>query len=92
MGNMEPDEYRQQRCPHGWVDATQCEPCRTTIECDALRAENALLRDALRRYIRLYRVDDQAWDVGAETERLMRIELTPNANVTGLAPAHEKTK
>ena len=28
---MEP-EYRQKRCPHGWVDVGQCEACAQTIQ------------------------------------------------------------
>jgi hypothetical protein len=40
------EEYRQTRCPHGWVDVTQCEPCKTAAERDALRNEVDRLRVA----------------------------------------------
>jgi hypothetical protein len=45
---MEPSKYRQQRCRHGWVDATQCEPCATARERDELRA-------ALNELVRIYK-------------------------------------
>lgn len=44
---MNPKEYRQPRCPHGWVDVTQCEPCKTAAERDALQNEIDHLRSAL---------------------------------------------
>lgn len=43
---------------------------------EQLRDENMLLRAALRRNIRTYRVDDQAWNPEAETERLLKKELS----------------
>lgn len=44
-------------------------------ELRRLHAENEALQKALRRVIRPYRVDDQAWDPDAETERLYQLEL-----------------
>lgn len=41
---MQPAEYRQKRCPHGFVDARQCEPC---TEISSLREEIATLRASL---------------------------------------------
>ena len=38
---METKDYRQPRCPHGWVDITQCEPCKTAAERDELKREFA---------------------------------------------------
>jgi len=35
---MDPKDYRQQRCAHGWVDVTQCKACATEAENEALRA------------------------------------------------------
>ena len=46
---MQPSEYRQARCPHGWVDVKQCEPCATAAERDQLLSEiDALKKDAAR--------------------------------------------
>ena len=46
---MQPSEYRQERCPHGWVDVKQCEPCATAAERDRLLTEiDALKKDAAR--------------------------------------------
>ena len=44
-------------------------------ELRRLHDENEALQKALRRVIRTYRVDDQAWDQDAETERLYQLEL-----------------
>lgn len=44
-------------------------------ERNELKAENAKLRAALKSHIRMYRVDDQAWDHEAETERLFNLAL-----------------
>lgn len=47
-------EYRQQRCPHGWVDAdVSCEPCATRKALDEanhrLRVAEKVLADLVRR-------------------------------------------
>ena len=44
---MHTKEYRQPRCPHGWVDVAQCEACKTAVERDALQKEVDRLRAAL---------------------------------------------
>lgn len=36
---METMDYHQKRCPHGWVDVTQCEPCATAAEREAFRKD-----------------------------------------------------
>ena len=41
---MHTKEYRQPRCPHGWVDAAQCESCKTAVERDAPQKEVDRLR------------------------------------------------
>ena len=38
-------EYRQQRCPHGWVDANQCVECKKDVKIAELEAENARLAE-----------------------------------------------
>lgn len=38
-------DYQQPRCPHGWVDVTQCESCAQAAEIDALRKQVAYLTD-----------------------------------------------
>ena len=37
-------DYQQPRCPHGWVDVTQCESCAQAAEIDRL---HTLLQTAL---------------------------------------------
>ena len=44
---MHTKEYRQPRCPHGWVDVTQCESCKAAAERDALQKEVDRLRGAI---------------------------------------------
>lgn len=36
---MTTNDYRQPRCPHGWVDVTQCETCALKDEVERLRAD-----------------------------------------------------
>jgi hypothetical protein len=35
---MDPKEYRQERCPHGWVHRGSCGACKNEAERDALRS------------------------------------------------------
>lgn len=37
-------EYRQQRCPHGWVDNSKCAECKKDVKIAQLEAENAELK------------------------------------------------
>lgn len=70
-------EYRQPRCPHGWVDTSQCESCATESERDRLRDLVAAQAVEIERKTQLLR---QALEVlGAET-----IALVPNGN--GVSP------
>ena len=34
----DPAKYRQDRCPHGWVDVTACETCRACAQVEMLQA------------------------------------------------------
>jgi hypothetical protein len=58
---MDAKQYRQQRCPHGWVDARQCKACATESERDALR-------NALRELVRIYKRDGAAVTSASEIE------------------------
>ena len=44
-------------------------------ELRRLHAENEALQKALRRVIRIYRVDDQTWNPEAEVERIYQMEM-----------------
>ena len=60
---MQPSEYRQERCPHGWVDVKQCEPCATAAERDQLLSEIASLKqDAARLDWLRDNMFDQKWN------------------------------
>lgn len=61
---MNPKEYRQPRCPHGWVDVTQCEPCKTAAERDALQNEIDHLRSALAQQVEPYQDSTPELSVG----------------------------
>jgi hypothetical protein len=58
---MDTKQYRQQRCPHGWVDDRQCKACATESERDALRA-------ALRDLVRIYKREGAAVTSASEVE------------------------
>jgi hypothetical protein len=56
---VDPNLYRQKRCPHGWVNVAQCEPCATK---EHLRRA----QDALRELVRVYKVDGAGSTSAAE--------------------------
>lgn len=68
---MDPKEYRQPRCQHGWVDVTQCEPCRTAAERDALRNEVDHLRVAAQAVIDRWNSPKWDWHKQGPTADLM---------------------
>lgn len=76
------EEYRQTRCPHGWVDVTQCEPCKTAAERDALQNEVDRLRvaaqdgdaPALSVIKRLLKVHEDRGDADAESLAKVMLE------------------
>lgn len=91
---MDPKDYRQARCPHGWVDVTQCEPCKTAAERDALRNEVDRLRVAAQAVIERWNSPKWDWSKQGPTADLiaaLHAALLPdNAGVTGAEPQAER--
>ena len=86
---MVPKDYRQPRCPHGWVDATQCEPCKTAAERDVLRNEIDRLQIAAQAVIDRWNSPKWDWHKQGPTADLiaaLHAALLPdNAEVSGLS-------
>jgi len=78
--------YRQQRCPHGWVDLASCEDCAIREERDALKLE--LSKVIVERDSALNKI--VATQGNGETVKLTKAQERAKAKLTGeWKTAHE---